>query len=150
MLPNQLGQALGDAATGSALHARAKVLREANVFRQRLLVLRSGVAADVDIKDIELTAHRAGHPRTTGDQILCSRIRTDADGNTLAYSVRRLCPVLFQKSVQAAVDHAGDLAQRQFAQCDQVAGPKEMRESALGAVYGVDVAALHTLLQCLG
>ncbi len=69
--------------------------------------------------------------------------------DALASGVRGLSAIFLEESIEAAIDDACNLAQGQFAQRDEISGPKKMGQRALGAVHRIHVAPLHSLLQRL-
>src|SRR5271157_5957013 len=98
------------------------MLGETDVVVQGLLVFGAGVAADVNVNDVELAADRLRHPGTTRDQILRSGIRADADRDALANRGSLFDSFFREVCVQAAVHHVGYLPEREFTKGDQVAG----------------------------
>jgi len=149
ILPHQAGDAVGNAAARGANHFGAEILGEANVFGESLLIFGTRIAADIDIKNVKVAADGLGHAGAARDQILGRRIGAHADADALADSVRGLGGVFFQECVETAVYNPSHLAKRQLAQSNQIAGTEKVRKGTLGAIYGIDVAALHAFLQGL-
>ena len=149
MLTHKLGQTIGNASPGRTYDSRPQILSKADIFGECLLIFQPRIAAHINVENEEFSSHCLRHTRTARNNVLCRRVRTDADGNTLAHRVRRFRAILFEKRVETAVHHSRDLAQCKFAKRNEISGAEEMRQGALRAIDWVDVAAFHAFLQRL-
>src|SRR5262249_11999471 len=127
-----------------------QVLGEAKIGHDGTAVFFAVTASRVDVNDIQFGVKAAGHARGASDKVLTGRIRTDADGDALAYSPVFLNVLRSHIIVQAAVDLFGNLAQGEFAQRDEIAASKEIAKGLLDLGRRVDVAAPHAILQSFG
>ena len=127
-----------------------EIFGEAEICGERGLVgfFRADFAFDVN--HIQFGVHTAGHAGAAGDQVLASGIRGNADGHAFADTPVFADVLGFHVSFEAAIDLLGDLAEGEFAERDEIAAAEEIVERALDFFGGIDVAALHAILQGFG
>ena len=128
----------------------AEIFGELQIRGQSALIRFLGADLAIDVDDVEFGVHAARHAGATRDQILAGGICGNADGHAFA-DAPVLADVLgLHVGFEAAIDLLGDLAEGEFAECDQVAAAEEILQRALDFFGGVDIAALHAVLQGFG
>src|SRR4051812_45652004 len=84
-------------------YRRSHILSEAKIRVQSLLIGFTGVLAHVGVDDKKFPVDGFSHARSTGDQVLSSGIRTDADGDALPNRDGPVVESLLTMLLQAAV-----------------------------------------------
>lgn len=126
-----------------------KIFRKSDVGLKAAPLFRFQLSFVANMHNEQLRVDALGYARAARDQLLRCRTRADAYRNSFLYlpMVAKTFPP--QIRIEAAIDRAGYLAQRQFTQRHQVAASKEIGERSFHSVLRINIPALHAHLQRL-
>lgn len=150
LVANHLGDFFCDILPFDFDDLRTEILREPDIFLESTLILRGVVHADIDIEHEQLGIDSRRHAAGPRHQVLRRRIRTDAHAKLLRQRCALLEVFLLEIRFQAPVDDVADLLQSDLTQRNQISGTKEVRQCALRAFDGINIAAFHAVLQRFG
>ena len=149
LFPGEGGNGTGNGLALEEDNLRREIFRKADVGLKTAALLGIKLFAVADMEDKELRVDALGNACATGDELLGGGTGAHADGDAFLHLPVVSEALATEIGIQAAIDGAGNLAEGELAQGHQVATTEEVAESAIGAVLGIDVAALHPGLQGL-
>jgi len=91
--------------------------------------------------------NRVRKPGASGNELLGRRMGADTDGDAFTHAPILINILVFEISIQAAVDYLGHLPQGQLAQRQEISPAKEISQRLFHPLLRIDIAAAHSGLE---
>ena len=147
---DEIGDGVGDAASFKADDERSKIFCEAQIGFQDFWIFLASSKLTHNMDDVEFCIESPGHARGARDKVLAGSAAGNADGDAFAHAPVFADLLRVHVRFKAPVHLFGDLAQREFAEGNEIASAKEILQRLLDFLLTVDVAAAHSIDERFG
>src|SRR5258708_5281754 len=142
---DEIGDGVGDAASFEADDDRSKIFFESMIGFQDFWIFLASSKLTHNMDDVEFGIESPGNARGARDEVLAGRAAGNANGDAFAHAPVFADLLRVHVRFQAPVHLFGDLAQREFAEGNEIAAAKEILQRFLDFLLTIDVAAAHSL-----